>query len=166
MTDRAQHARPPRRSTSTSRLGRSRLLALATVTLGVVGLGAAGVRAQPPAFRIVVHQDHAGASVDRAFLARVFLKKTTTWGDGEPIRPVDLPLDSPIRQHFSEDVLQRSVAAVRNYWQQLIFSGRGVPPPELESDEAVLRYVARHPGAVGYVSGSADTRTAKVLTVN
>ena len=66
-----------------------------------------------------------------------------------------------MRRIFSERVLKRSVAAVRNYWQQRIFSGRDVPPPEVEGDEAVVAYVAEHPGAVGYVSLGAklgDTR--------
>jgi hypothetical protein len=59
----------------------------------------------------------------------------------------------------------RSVAAVKSYWQQVIFSGRGVPPPELESDEAVIRHVTRSPGAVGYVSGAANVRGVRVVSV-
>ena len=43
------------------------------------------------------------------------------------------------------------------------FSGRDVPPPELESDEAVVNYVLEHRGAVGYVSGAAKVRGAKVV---
>ena len=60
-------------------------------------------------------------------------------------------------------VLRRSPEAVRNYWQQRIFTGRGVPPPELASDEAVLAYVREHRGAVGYVSAAAETSSVKVL---
>jgi hypothetical protein len=117
------------------------------------------------AYRVIVHPGNADTSVERTFLAHAFLKKTTTWSDGETIRPVDLLGNSPVRRRFSEDVLERPVSAVRSYWQQLIFSGRGVPPPELDNDEAVVRYVIRHPGAVGYVSGSADVRNAKILGV-
>ena len=47
-----------------------------------------------------------------------------------PIRPVDLRPNAATRRLFSERMLRRSVAAVRSYWQQRIFSGRGVPPPE------------------------------------
>jgi hypothetical protein len=57
------------------------------------------------------------------------------------------------------------VAAVKAYWQQRIFSGRGVPPPALDSDQAVLEYVASHPGAVGYVSGAAAVGSTKVMSV-
>jgi hypothetical protein len=49
--------------------------------------------------------------------------------------------------------------------QQRIFAGRGLPPPELESDEAVLRYVRSRPGAVGYVSERAELGGVKVLGV-
>jgi hypothetical protein len=62
-------------------------------------------------------------------------------------------------------VLKRSVQAVKTYWQQRIFSGRGVPPPELESDDAVVRYVENNPGALGYISGTAALGKTKVLAV-
>jgi hypothetical protein len=113
----------------------------------------------------VVHGDHPEDSIDRTFLARAFLKKTTTWPDGSPIRPVDQRMEARVRNRFSEDILQRSLLAVRNYWQQLIFAGRGVPPPELESDEAVIRYVLRFRGAIGYVSGTANIGSAKALSL-
>jgi hypothetical protein len=119
----------------------------------------------PPAFQIVVHGDHPEDSIDNRFLGRVFLKKSTTWPDGSPVRPVDQRMDSKVRQRFSEQVLQRSVVAVRTYWQQLIFTGRAVPPPELDSDDAVIRYVLRYRGAVGYVSGTANVGSAKVLKI-
>ncbi|MEK7358198.1 MAG: phosphate ABC transporter substrate-binding protein, partial [Bdellovibrionota bacterium] len=62
-------------------------------------------------------------------------------------------------------ILDRSVPAMRNYWQQLIFSGRGVPPPELESDRAVVDYVSRHADAIGYVSPQANVRQNKIVTI-
>jgi ABC-type phosphate transport system substrate-binding protein len=82
------------------------------------------------------------------------------------IRPVDAKPASSARQRFSKDVLKRSVSSVKSYWQQLIFSGRGTPPPELDSDEAIVSYVLKHPGSIGYVSGSAELKGAKVVDVN
>jgi hypothetical protein len=54
---------------------------------------------------------------------------------------------------------------VKSYWQQLIFSGRGVPPPELDTEEEVIRYVGRHPGALGYVSSYGEVGGVKVVIV-
>jgi ABC-type phosphate transport system substrate-binding protein len=121
--------------------------------------------AQADGFVVIVNAQNPLSSTSREFLGDIFLKKISRWEDGEVTRPVDLSPDSPIRRAFSSAVLGRSVAAVRHYWQQRIFSGRDVPPAELDSEDAVLRYVAKYRGAVGYVSASAKLTGLKALSV-
>lgn len=121
--------------------------------------------ASPDAYQLIVHPANAAASVERAFLVEAFLKKTTRWPDGETIAPVDHRPDSAVRKAFSQGVLKRSVAAVRSYWTQRIFSGRDIPPPELDSDAKVIQYVATHPGAVGYIAPSTDAKGVKLVTL-
>jgi ABC-type phosphate transport system substrate-binding protein len=121
--------------------------------------------ADSPTFRVIVHPDNPTTRLDRKFVADAFLKKRTRWGDDTVIRPVDLGARSSVRAKFSSDVVGRSVAAIRRYWSQLVFSGRGVPPPEVNSDDAVIKYVTRYPGAIGYISGTADIDGAKVVQV-
>jgi hypothetical protein len=121
--------------------------------------------AKPEVYRIVVHPQNPLVTIDRELVAQTFLKKVATWSHGGVVRPVDLRPDSPVRRKFSEDVLGRSVAAVRSYWLQIIFAGRGVPPPELKTEEDVIGYVLKEPGAIGYVSSRADLRGARVLAV-
>jgi ABC-type phosphate transport system substrate-binding protein len=116
-------------------------------------------------FRVVVNASNSASAFDRRFLAEAFLKKATRWADGSTIRPVDLNGESPVRQRFSEDVLGRPVVAVKNYWQQNLFSGRDLPPPELDTDDEVVRFVAKHDGAIGYVSGAANVERVKIVTV-
>lgn len=121
--------------------------------------------APAPEFRVVVHPSNPTRSVERSFLADAFLKKATRWGEGEIIRPADLRPAAAARRTFTERVLKRSVGAVRSYWQQRIFSGRDVPPPELDSDDEVMAFVAKYPGAVGYVSGSAKMKDVRELLI-
>ena len=144
---------------STSR-PKAALLLLVLVT--VVGTRAAS---GADGFRIIMNPDNPVRSLDRRFLADVYLKKATRWPSDEAIRPVDLGPGSPIRRAFSDDVLNRSVSAIKSYWQQMVFSGRGVPPPELDSDGEVVRFVLKNRGAVGYVSGGADVAGAKIVFV-
>jgi ABC-type phosphate transport system substrate-binding protein len=147
---------------------RRRPLALAlllSVTLGVfVGRGTARADSAPE-FRVIVNPDNPSTGLARDFLVDVFLKRTTRWNDGETIRPVDQRPEAFARRRFSETVLERSVAAVKSYWQQRIFSGRDLPPPELDSDDAVVSYVMKHRGAVGYVSGGAKLDRAKAVQI-
>ena len=146
----------------TSRIAYTLLLVLAAIA--VLAPARAQHAGEPP-YRLIAHPGHALAQVERGFVADAFLKKTTRWGDGTPIRPVDQSSDSPVRRRFSEQVIKRSVSAVKSYWQQQIFSGRDIPPPELDSDDAVVQYVLKHPGGLGYVSASASIGQCKVLTV-
>jgi ABC-type phosphate transport system substrate-binding protein len=135
------------------------------VAILVVLLLSVSALADGPAYRVIVHPSNPVTSLTRDHVADAFLKKTTRWPTGEAIRPVDLHGGAAVRQKFARDVLRRSLAAVRSYWQQLIFSGRNIPPPELDSDAAVVAYVLRYPGAIGYVSSEADIADAKVITL-
>jgi hypothetical protein len=54
---------------------------------------------------------------------------------------------------------------VRQYWLQRIFAGHDVPPPEVGSDALVVRFVAAHAGAVGYVSPAAVLNGVKIVHV-
>jgi ABC-type phosphate transport system substrate-binding protein len=134
-------------------------------TLTLPGAHAPLAQPPPPIYRIVIHPDNPVSALERRFLEDAFLKRVRSWPSGEIIRPVDLEPRSEVRRHFTEGVLRRPVSAVRAYWQQRIFSGRDIPPPELPSDEAVTAYVKRYPGAIGYLSGAAATKGLKVLTI-
>lgn len=118
-----------------------------------------------PQFQLIVHPSNPTASVDRRFVSEVFLKKRTRWSDDHAIRPVDLSPQSATRRRFSKDALKRSVEAVRSYWRRIVFSGRGVPPPELDADQDVVSYVRKHRGAIGYVSLGADVSGVKVVSI-
>ena len=126
----------------------------------------ANALAEPQAaYVVIVNPSNRTSTLDRKFLEEAFLKKITHWPNDEEIRPVDQAPSSPTRRRFSEEVLSRTVDAVKGYWQQRIFSGRDVPPPELDGDPEVVRYVLKHPGGVGYVSPNASLGGAKVVVV-
>ena len=118
-----------------------------------------------PSFQIVCNPNNPTAVVDRQFVQDAFLKKVRSWPTGDGTHPVDLAPGSAVRRHFSKEVLRRPVEAVRIFWQQRIFAGRDLPPPEVRSDDEVIRFVLRDRGAIGYVSGDAALNGAKVLSV-
>jgi ABC-type phosphate transport system substrate-binding protein len=122
--------------------------------------------AESPAFREIVHPATPAAKLDKQFVADAFLKKRTRWGDDRAIQPVDLGQKTSARGAFSHDILGRDVVSVRRYWAQRVFSGRGVPPPELANDSEVVKFVATHSGAIGYVAAGAALADVKVVEVD
>jgi ABC-type phosphate transport system substrate-binding protein len=135
----------------------------ALATLACLLLGAA----QPAAaddFKVVVHPDNPATAVAAAQLSRLFLKKALRWEDGTTALPVE-PSSPRLREKFALAVHGKSLNAVKFYWNQVIFSGRDVPPLEKADDAEVLAYVRANRGAVGYVSAGTDSTGAKVLAV-
>ena len=118
-----------------------------------------------PAYVMIVNPRNPVTDLDRRFVEDAYLKKIKLWPNGQVIRPVDLPADSLARQRFSDDILRRPLAALRAYWQQRIFSGRDVPPPAVDTDAAVISYVNRFEGALGYVSGGAALTGVKAVSL-
>lgn len=116
--------------------------------------------------RVIVNEKNPTTHLDKRFIAEAFLKKRTRWGNDSVIQPVDLGPKSAAREKFSSTLLGRTVDAVRRYWSQLVFSGRGVPPPEVSSEEDVVKYVAAHAGAIGYVSANTALTGAKAVEVD
>lgn len=135
---------------------------VAAVVVGVALPGAAPA-ADPPDFKIIVHPNNPVRSVDASFLRNAFLKKTTEWSSGKVIRPIDLGGASGARDRFVRGILKKTPSQLRNYWNQRIYSGKGVPPPEVDSTAAVISYVLANAGAVGYLPADAHPGEAKVV---
>jgi ABC-type phosphate transport system substrate-binding protein len=146
-----------------------RALTRATVPIALVGLLLTAIAlpstAAEPGFQVIVHSSNPVTSLSREQVARLFLKKVTAWPSGAAVAAVDLARDEPARATFSQDVLRKSVAEVAAYWQQQIYSGRGVPPPEKRSNADVVAFVEGNEGAIGYVSAAAAVGDARVVRI-
>ena len=146
-------------------MSRPLLTAGLVLALALVAPGVSADKPAPPPYQVIVNTNNGMTTASRKFLGDAFLKKTTRWPNGDVIKPVDQAADSAVRRRFTDDVLKRSVAAVQSYWQQIVFAGRDLPPPELGSSEDVVKFVAAHDGAIGYIDGATAASGVKVLGV-
>jgi ABC-type phosphate transport system substrate-binding protein len=129
------------------------------------GLEAPGSSAQG-LFKVIVNARLSGRTVARDVLAQIYLGKAQRWGSGIPIVAVDLSATSPVRRAFSQEVLGRSVEAVKSYWLVAVSSTSKRPPLTKPSDEEVIAFVSREPGGVGYVSDAAPVpETVREVTI-
>jgi hypothetical protein len=140
---------------------------LLVIALGALSSGHAATEQGPPPddYRVIVHPSNPLRQFGRSFLRGVYLRKNTTWPSGETIRPVGLAKRFPARERFSREVLNKSPAQLRAFWNQQIFSGKGVPPPDLDSEAAVISFVLRNRGAIGYLPAATDPGGAALVTV-
>jgi len=131
---------------------------------GLLALTADPASSPAQDFAVIVNASNPVSTLSKDEVAKLFLKKTIAWQSGQSASPVELPATAKVREAFAREVLNKSVAQVRSYWQQQIFSGRDVPPPEKPNEDEVLAFVRANPNAIGYVSRTANMgRGVKVV---
>ena len=114
---------------------------------------------------VIVHPDNS-ASISAKNVQRIFLGKEKKFPDGKETLPVNQASGAPARDAFDNKILGRSSTQVSAYWSKLVFTGKGIPPKEVDNDQAVIDIVANNPNAIGYVDSSAATGAVKVVNVN
>jgi hypothetical protein len=138
------------------------LLPRAALLAALAALAPAAVRSAPPpdgggapaTLVLVANPGAPPETVGREEARRIWLLRRRFWRDGTRIVPVNLPASSPVRDQFSRAVLGRPARDLAAYWNDLWFHGTS-PPAVVPSERAVLLFVARTRGAVGYVSQAA-----------
>lgn len=112
---------------------------------------------------LIVSADAPALHVDQAAVRDIYLKKIVIDDDGRTLVPVNLPPDHPLRAALSETLFRKSAQQLQDYWNQRYFQGI-TPPYVLNSQAAVLQFVAKTPGAIGYVAACRlDERVRPVL---
>lgn len=94
----------------------------------------------------------------------VFLATKVSLSDGSHVEPVLLK-SGPIHEAFVKLYLGKTDSALETYYRSLVFTGKGLMPIALPSESAVVAYVAKTKGAVGYVSAAAGAAGVKTLEV-
>ncbi len=113
------------------------------------------------AVAVVVGTEFRG-ELTREDLRDIFLQKRRFWESGIKIQAVNLPPTHRARHDFSSRVLGATPEELDDYWKELYFHGEH-PPYVFQSEEAVLRFVAQTPGAIGYVSACAADKRVRVI---
>lgn len=136
------------------------------VLLVAVALLPTSLPAQDVSYRVVVHKSNSVTRLTRDQVSKIFLRQLTFWENRQHVLPVNQPAESPVRRTFTKQIHQRTIASVQTWWQQQIFSGGEVPPPERASDSEVLEYIRKYPSAIGYIRAGtpvgADIKTIDV----
>lgn len=132
----------------------------------VLGVATASIGAEDSgAYKVIVNPANPTTTLSRLKLGEIFLRKQPRWPDGIPVSPMEPSGKSPVRVRFSQETYGKPVIAIAAYWQQMIFSGKGVPPPERSNDADIVAFVRETSGAIGYVGAGVDVSGVKVVAI-
>ncbi len=113
---------------------------------------------------VIVNKSVSVTSLDKATIEKIYLGKKSTWDDGTAIVAVTLK-DGEVHETFLKSFVGKSVAQFTAFWNQLVFTGKGIPPRSFSADTDIVKFVSETKGAIGYVSSGTSLSGAKSLTV-
>jgi len=114
------------------------------------------VRAQ--SVQIIVNPDLKGVPLDRDLLRAIFTMRLRSWPDGPPVRVFVLPDSDPVSDRFYREQLGMYSYVLRAAWDRMVFTGTGLAPTVVHSEQEMRERVKETPGAIGYVSRGRDSR--------
>jgi len=112
---------------------------------------------------VVISSQTDVESLNESIIENIFLGRRESLPDGTRAVPVDLPEGSAERIAFYATLLDMSEAQVKAHWARLIFTGRGRPPRVVDDSKALLDWLSRNPGSVGYLDRSLVDERVRVV---
>jgi hypothetical protein len=101
--------------------------------------------------------------VSKSDLKDVFTGASTSLGGGNVV-PILLKA-GPVHEEFLQAYIGKNDTAYRAGWRSLVFSGQATMPKSLDTDAAVVEFVAHNAGAIGYIGKASPHEGVKVLSV-
>ena len=107
---------------------------------------------------VIVNVANTTGALDAKTVKAHFLKTSSTWSNGDRVRPVDQIDVTPKRAAFLAKVLGMSPTELERYWIEKQYSNAETPAAKAPDDAAVIRIVKTFKGAIGFVSREAAER--------
>lgn len=89
--------------------------------------------------------------IDVEDLRDIFLGNRIFWRNGSRIYSAHVPKETKTMKRFLKKVLSMSPSQYNKYWRRKLFSGKGHPPMEIESEKLAYEYIMKTNGSLGIV---------------
>jgi hypothetical protein len=114
---------------------------------------------------IIVHSSVSASQLSASQLRRIFSRRQIWWQDQQPIVVYVLVNQHPSHLKFCNTVLAMFPYQLERIWDKLTYSGQGVRPIVVETEEKMLAAVQSHPGAIGYMQNPPPDTRVKTLRI-
>lgn len=113
---------------------------------------------------VVVHPESPLKSISRSDLKDMFSNKKQRWPHGGKVELVTYK-SGAVQDEFCNSFLGKSASQFKQFWRQLVFTGQGASPKEVNSVADMLEAISKDKGAIGFVPADANLSSVKTLTV-
>jgi ABC-type phosphate transport system substrate-binding protein len=135
-------------------------LLLSIIFTGVAGVFVGHAEGQ---VTVIANPSIKSADASKSDLKDVFTGAGSSLGGSHAV-PVLLRTGAA-NDEFVTTYIGKSSSAFLLSWRSLVFSGQASMPKSVDTDVAMVEYVANTPGAVGYIAKATPHEGVKVLAI-
>ncbi len=122
------------------------------------------VRTSEAQIVIIANTSISENEISKNDLKDMFLGIKLKWSDSKDVKLIVLK-GTETHEAFLKNYIKKRPYQFKNYWKQMLFTGKSVLPKSTESEDAVLEYVEKTEGAIGYISAEPADETVKILII-
>ncbi len=110
---------------------------------------------------VITHPSVSDKSISKSDLKKIYLGTKIKWGNKKKIHFVTLKSGDG-HKSLLKAYINKTPSQFKNYWKKRVFTGKGKMPKSFKSDKEMIAYVAKTPGAIGYISTASAADAKKV----
>jgi ABC-type phosphate transport system substrate-binding protein len=130
---------------------RARLLLAQLILLCLAGMAQVQAAAASEPIKIISHAEQGEAELDRALLRALFMLRMRQWPDGATVHVFVMAEGSDIHDQFCRERLGTYPYVLRSAWDRIVYTGMGLGPTTVRSEEEMIARVRSTPGGIGYI---------------
>ena len=111
---------------------------------------------------IITNNSVSTNSIKKTQLKDIFLGNTVKWDENTKINIV-VQKNSEAHTEFVKTIVRKSSSQFRNYWKKMLFTGKGSAPKTFDNTAALIEYISKTEGAIGYIDSDIAIDGVKVF---
>ena len=100
---------------------------------------------------VIVSSNSTLNTITKNQISKIFLSKTKVLPNSIKALVVESS-NKEIQKKFYQQISGKTQKQLKKYWTTMIFTGRGMPPKKLESQEDIINFVLNNDNAISYIN--------------
>jgi ABC-type phosphate transport system substrate-binding protein len=118
------------------------------------------------AVEVITNSSADIASITTTQLRRIYSMRQVKWANGVPITIFVLSSTTKIHQQFCKETLRLFPYQLDRIWNKLTFSGMGIAPTIVSSEQELIQAVKSTTGAIGYIENINEVSDVNRLKID
>jgi ABC-type phosphate transport system substrate-binding protein len=118
------------------------------------------------AVEVITNSSADIASITTTQLRRIYSMRQVKWANGVPITIFVLSSTTKIHQQFCKETLRLFPYQLDRIWNKLTFSGMGIAPTIVSSQQELIQAVKSTTGAIGYIENINEVSDVNLLKID